>query len=270
MRSPRLPPNTRGPEQGPPSRCPTPTPIPSHGQGRAIVGLGGFDRSSRPSLTPRPPLHKSPASGTRPPARGCPQRPGFEPSLGAPASTHSTHHPSPGGMRSPLAKGSLTFPRAPHVCWRASAGLGEEGEAPVKDSLSSRSSPTTAGAASAESSARTRPATLLASAGPGQGQAPACSPDLSGCSPHLTPRPPGRGGPSLPSTRRAMLSARAATRSSCRLTAAPRRAAPPPPLVPPSSGEVSSGRGGAAGAGRKTFAKPWPRLIGPGRLRSFA
>lgn len=270
MRSPRLPPNTRGPEQGPPSRCPTPTPIPSHGQGRAIVSLGGFDRSSRPSLTPRPPLHKSPASGTRPPARGCPQRPGFEPSLGAPARTRSTHHPSPGGMRSPPAKGSLIFPRAPHVCWRASAGLEEEGEAPVKDSLSSRSSLLPPGLPLRNRPRGPGPRPSSPARGPGKARHP-LAPRTSQAVPLTSPpRPPGRGGPSLPSTRRAMLSARAATRSSHRLTAAPRRAAPPPPLVPPSAREVSSGRGGAAGAGRKTFAKPWPRLIGPGRLRSFA
>ena len=84
--------------------------------------------------------------------------------------------------------------------------------------------------------------------------------------PRAPPPPPGPGSPRLPRTRRALPRGPAVVQSSHHLTSAAPRPRRPASRPRPSRQPL----GGAAGAGRKTLAKPWPRLIGPGRLRSFA
>lgn len=259
-------PRTRSPFQVPHSHPNTqPRSGTSHSQSRGVRQLPAFAHTP-PAPSQEPGVrHSAPGSGLSPAPRVRAQPWG---------SRAHTLHPPPQPRWDAVAprQGLPHLPARPTRLLEGQRRVGGGGGSSGQGQSQFAELPTAAGAASAESSARTRPATLLASAGPGQGQAPACSPDLSGCSPHLTP-PASRTRRPKPTKHQASHAERPRRytfQPPPHRRAAPRRAAPPPPLVPPSAREVSSGRGGAAGAGRKTFAKPWPRLIGPGRLRSFA
>lgn len=241
-------------------------------QGSARAGPSGSNAapglSSRPGLQ-SPPLHRSPAPGTRTRARGCPGALGSSPAPGLLLPAALAHTLPPGGIRPPPRA-----PSPPHAPCSSALDPARGGSGPGQPAPPLPHPPPQGRGAPLPPRGfpycvprvgRARDPPLLR--GPDRGHAPARSP---GHGPpwgfRALPLPPGRGSPRLPRTRRAMPSTSAVVQSSHHLTSAAPRPRRPASRPRPSRQPL----GGAAGAGRKTLAKPWPRLIGPGRLRSFA